>query len=168
MKLGIEHIRDIETAAILHDIGKIGIPDEILNKKGNLTNQEYEIIKNHSKIGERVLIKVKDFHTVRNAILYHHERFDGKGYPDMLTGEDIPIEARIISVADAFDAMTTNRPYRLGMTLEQAKNIILEESGKQFDPDIVEAFQHLYFEQYFALTDIHKQQNFSNWNSLAN
>lgn len=168
MKLGIEHIRDIETAAILHDIGKIGIPDEILNKKGNLTNQEYEIIKNHSKIGERVLIKVKDFHTVRNAILYHHERFDGKGYPDMLTGENIPIEARIISVADAFDAMTTNRPYRLGMTLEQAKNIILEESGKQFDPDIVEAFQHLYFEQYFALTDIHKQQNFSNWNSVAN
>ena len=163
-----DHIRDIETAAILHDIGKIGISDEILNKKGKLTSQEYEIIKNHSTIGERVLMNVKDFHTVRSAILFHHERYDGNGYPQMLSGDNIPIEARIISVADAFDAMTTNRPYRLGMSLEQARNIILEESGKQFDPDIVAAFHHLFFEQHFALTEIHRQQKFANWSSLAN
>ncbi len=163
-----EHIRDLETAAILHDIGKIGIADDIINKQGKLTNQEYDIIKNHSKIGERVLLNVRDFDTVRKAILHHHERYDGKGYPHMISGENIPIEARIISVADTFDAMTTNRPYRLGMSLEQAKNIILEESGTQFDPKVVAAFYQLYNEDYSSLTEIHEEQNFSNLRSLAN
>ncbi|MFV9511093.1 HD domain-containing phosphohydrolase [Tepidibacillus sp. LV47] len=169
-KLGLpkDQIRDIETAAILHDIGKIGISLDILNKPGKLNPNEYKCIKQHPVIGAKVLERIDQFDRVKNAILHHHERFDGNGYPSMFKDEEIPIEARIISVADAFDAMTSNRPYRRGMSMEQAYHIIKEESGKQFDPLVVEAFTRVYNQHYDLLKQIHMSQEYGLVSYLAN
>ncbi|TCS83480.1 HD domain-containing phosphohydrolase [Tepidibacillus fermentans] len=169
-KLGLpkDQIRDIETAAILHDIGKIGISLDILNKPGKLNPNEYKCIKQHPVIGAQVLERIDQFDRVKNAILHHHERFDGNGYPAMLKGEEIPIEARIISVADAFDAMISNRPYRRGMSMEQAFHIIEEESGKQFDSLVVEAFTSVYNQHYDLLKQINMTQEYGLVSYLAN
>ncbi len=130
----------VEISAILHDIGKIGIPDAILNKGDVLTPEEYEEIKKHPEIGAEIVSQIEGTEKIVPGILYHHERWDGKGYPQGLKGEEIPISARIIAVADTYDALTTTRPYRKAKTKEEALKIIEEESGKQFDPFIVEIF----------------------------
>lgn len=131
---------DIYRAAILHDIGKIGIPDAILNKPDVLTSEEWSIMKSHPERGGIICSKLKFAKEILPVIRHHHERFDGKGYPDNLSGEDIPYLARIINIADAVDAMTSSRPYRAAGTFDQ----VLEEleicSGKQFDPNLVDAF----------------------------
>lgn len=135
--------KDIELshfAGHLHDIGKIGIPDSILMKTDKLTTEEYEIIKNHSEYGYKILEKVSSLKEMATIVRHHHERWDGKGYPSGISGEEIPIISRIISVADAFDAMTSNRSYRKPMAYEEA--LIQLEKGKwtQFDGEIVEIF----------------------------
>jgi len=163
-----DQVQDVETAALLHDIGKIGISLEILNKPGKLNAIEYDQIKQHTIIGSQVLARIDQFDRVRDAILHHHEHFDGKGYPFMLSGEKISFEARIISVADAFDAMTSNRPYRTGMSIERAYQIILEESGKQFDPSVVKAFRYIFAQQYDLLKQVHMTQIYTRVSYLAN
>ncbi|MDD5495531.1 MAG: HD domain-containing protein [Candidatus Omnitrophica bacterium] len=130
----------LQIAALLHDIGKIGIPDHILNKHGRLTPEEFEEIKKHSVIGATILYPIKELGDVAREVRYHQECFDGSGYPDGLKGTDIPLVARIIAVADAFDAMTTNRPYRKKKTIEDAIQELKRCSGTQFDPLIVSAF----------------------------
>jgi HD-GYP domain-containing protein (c-di-GMP phosphodiesterase class II) len=131
---------DIHIASLLHDIGKIGVPESILNKEGALDPEERKKINEHPMIGVRILHQI---HELKNALLgikYHHERFDGNGYPEGLKGDQIPLIAAIIAVADSFDAMTSDRPYRKGFSREKALEIIKNESGKQFDPYIVEIF----------------------------
>ena len=128
----------IYTAGMIHDIGKIGIPDSILNKPGKLTKEEFDVIKTHPTIGINILADFPEFNQIKNAILYHHERYDGKGYPTGLKGEEIPIIARILSVADAFDAMNSTRVYRPNLN----KEAIIEQfeicKGTQFDPVIAQ------------------------------
>ncbi len=140
MKLPLEKINSIRSAGLLHDIGKIGVPDSILNKNSSLSSDENELIKTHPKMGEEILKHVIDLTSCIPGILHHHERFDGAGYPAGLTGEKIPIEARILSVADAYDAMVSPRPYRKQLSLQEALDELKRCSGTQFDPDIVDAF----------------------------
>jgi len=131
----------IREAAPLHDVGKIGIPDRILLKDGPLTEEEYEEIKQHPLIGADMLSGgTSDLLQMAERIArFHHERWDGDGYPDGLEGEGIPLEARIVGVVDAFDAMTSDRPYRDGMPVERAFSILESEAGAQFDPRVVQA-----------------------------
>ncbi len=138
--LNANEIKNMRYAAAMHDVGKIGIKDSILNKPGKLTDEEYEEIKKHPEIGYNMLKKIKFLRHIANDVLHHQERFDGKGYPLGLSGEDIPIASRIIAVVDTFDAMTTDRPYRKALPVETALEEIKKNSGTQFDPKVVEAF----------------------------
>ncbi len=124
----------------LHDIGKIGIDDAILRKPGKLTPSEFEVMKTHTTKGAKILEQVVELHDVIPIVRSHHERWDGMGYPDGLAGTNIPMLARIVAVADAFDAMTSDRPYRKGMPPEQAFAEVEKNKGKQFDPEIAEKF----------------------------
>ena len=127
----------------LHDIGKIGIDDSILRKPGKLTPEEYKIMQSHTVKGDAIVSTIPDLHPVRPIVRSHHERWDGGGYPDKLAGDQIPLLARIVSVADAFDAMTSDRPYhsnKRGKTPEEAFTEVEQQSGKQFDPGCVESF----------------------------
>lgn len=133
-------LRDIEFGALLHDVGKISVPNSILNKPGRLTDEEMAVMRLHTLDGEEMLTRIGG--TLEQAgivVRSHHERFDGKGYPDGLRGEEIPIAARVITACDAFNAMTTDRPYRAAMPLSDAIAELRSESGKQFDPAVVEA-----------------------------
>ena len=125
---------DIYYMALLHDIGKIGVPDEIINKTSTLTNQEYDVIKTHPVIGAEILKNMSALPHISMGARWHHERFDGKGYPDGLSGEDIPAIARIIGVADAYDAMTSNRSYRDALPQHIVREEIVKGKGTQFDP----------------------------------
>jgi putative two-component system response regulator len=126
--------------ALLHDIGKIAIKDEVLRKPGLLSSEEYRQVQQHPLIGVEILETFDIFPNMNFMIRYHHERFDGAGYPDGLAGEEIPIEARIIGISDAFDAMTSLRPHRARMTFEMALKEMKDGAGKQFDPAILETF----------------------------
>ncbi|MDN5304178.1 MAG: hypothetical protein PWP46_1060 [Fusobacteriaceae bacterium] len=128
----------------LHDIGKIGIPDQILLKKGKLTNEEYETIKLHPNLGYNILKKVKNMKNLAIIIKHHHERWDGKGYPDNLKGDDIPLISRIISIADAFDAMNSSRSYRNKLEIDYILNEIKNNLGTQFDPIIGKRFLEIF------------------------
>jgi hypothetical protein len=131
---------DMQRGALLHDVGKIGVPDFILHKPGPLTPEEWDDMKRHPHIGHDML-KVISFLSGAAAIVHaHHERFDGKGYPRGLAGDEVPLGARIFAVADAFDAMTSDRPYRRALPAEMARQEIVKHSGSQFDPEIVQAF----------------------------
>ena len=138
---GYKNFREtLQIAALLHDIGKIGVPDHVLNKHGRLSPEEYEEIKKHSIIGATILHPIKELGDVAREVRHHQECYDGSGYPDGLKGNNIPLIARIISVTDAFDAMTTNRPYRSKKSAEEALFELKRCSGSQFDPVIVSAF----------------------------
>lgn len=139
----VSEIERIRIGALLHDIGKIGIADSVLQKPGRLTKEEYELVKQHPVIGRRILEGVEGFTDYLSAVELHHENWDGSGYPKGLSGNETPMDARIIHVADAYDAMTTDRSYRLGMTHEKAVSILREFAGIQFDPEIVQAFLDL-------------------------
>ena len=132
--------RNLILLSKVHDLGKIGIPDEILNKPGRLTAKEYERMKQHVKIGYNIASRSKELVTIAPLILHHHEHWNGGGYPDLLQGEEIPLECRILGIIDAFDAMTNDRPYHKGISKEEAILEIRRCSGKQFDPSISEKF----------------------------
>ncbi len=138
--LPAEKVALIGTAALLHDIGKVGIPDEVLNKAGKLEAEAWELIKSHPKLSATIAGHVVSLIACLPAILHHHERWDGGGYPDRLEGDAIPIEARILSLADAFDAMTSSRPYRGKMSYKKVLQELKHCAGTQFDPKLVEAF----------------------------
>ncbi|MDK2932564.1 MAG: hypothetical protein PWP27_374 [Clostridiales bacterium] len=144
-----KYIRDIYNFSPLHDIGKVGIKDSILLKPGKLSPDEFKVMKTHTLIGAKVLEKTqevlknkdKNFFTIGIEItLFHHEKYNGKGYPYGLKMEQIPLSARIVAVADVFDALTSKRPYKSAMTVEKSLEIIIKEKGKSFDPDVVDAF----------------------------
>lgn len=130
----------LEAAALLHDTGKIAVPEHILNKPGRLTAAEFETMKRHAPIGAQILASIEFPYPVAPVVRHHHENWDGSGYPDGLKGEEIPLGARILSVVDCFDALTSDRPYRGRMTAHQALQIILARRGTQYDPAIVDAF----------------------------
>ena len=140
LDLPSERVAIISTAALLHDIGKIGIPDEVLNKTGKLDDEEWELIKSHPKLSANIVGHVPSLTSCLPAILHHQERWDGTGYPSGLEGEAIPLEARILAVADAFDAMTSSRPYRGPLSYREAVEELKRSAGSQFDPKLVEAF----------------------------
>jgi len=142
-ELGIEDQRylvDLERGALLHDIGKIGIPESILRKKGPLTQIEREIIKDHPLLGYKLIEEFSFLERAAQVVLYHHEHFTGMGYPYGLAGEQVPLEARIFSIADTVDAITSDRPYRKGKSFEEARREVERHSGSQFDPQLVEIF----------------------------
>ena len=140
MELDKKQMEHLRLAAILHDIGKIGVRDEILLKQAGLNEEEFNKMKMHAHYGAEILSHIKQLKDVIPGVKDHHERFDGKGYPDGIKKDAIPLIARIISVADTFDAMTTDRPYRKGLTLEQAFDEFKKSSGTQFDEAVVEVF----------------------------
>lgn len=140
IKLSDNKIENIKTAAVLHDIGKIGVEDYVLNKDGKLTEQEYGKIKLHPTIGFNILREVDFLKRIAVIIKHHHERYDGQGYPDSIGGDKVPIESYILSIADAYDAMTSDRPYRKGLLKEQALEEIVKNSGTQFHPYLGQVF----------------------------
>jgi HD-GYP domain-containing protein (c-di-GMP phosphodiesterase class II) len=125
---------EIYFMGLMHDIGKIGIPDGIINKTSGLTSEEYDIVKTHAQIGSDILQNITEILSISSGARWHHERYDGKGYPDGLKGEEIPEVARIIGVADAYDAMTSNRSYRDIFTQEKVRQEFLKGKSTQFDP----------------------------------
>ena len=140
MGLPQDRIDIVRAAGLLHDIGKVGIPDSILNKKGTLNDEEWGLIKDHPKLGVEILRHVIDLVNCLPVILHHHERFDGTGYPSGLKGDNIPLEARILAVADAFDAITSPRPYREQLSSQEALEELKRCIGSQFDPKVLEVF----------------------------
>ena len=133
-------INKLSTCALLHDIGKIGISDEILTKQGELTAEEWEAIKTHPQLGATIVSHVGNLAPYVLGILHHHERYDGSGYPQGLKGEEIPLEARILAIADAFAAMTSERPFSNALPHEEALEEIKRGAGKQFDPKLAKVF----------------------------
>ncbi|WP_425058819.1 putative cyclic di-GMP phosphodiesterase [Sporomusa carbonis] len=142
MKLNLapQIIQDISHAAILHDIGKLQISQEILNKPGSLSPEEFEIVKKHSEYGFYMLSHIDEFKNIRSAILYHHEKFDGSGYPEGRKGQNIPLISRILTIADVFEAVTSDRPYRQAISPIEALKIIEEGKGTHFDPVLSDVF----------------------------
>ena len=141
----------VHVASCIHDIGKIGIPDDILNKPGKLTEEEWHCMRSHTAIGAQILEKVEELKPLSNVVLYHHERWDGKGYYG-LQGEHIPLEARIIAVCDSIDAMTSSRAYRAPLTLGSCKSEIQSNIGKMYDPRIASIAVD-YFEKLISVKE---------------
>jgi putative two-component system response regulator len=135
-----DHLRTLELGARLHDIGKVRVPDHILNKPGPLNEEEWSIMKKHPSMGTRILRGISHLRPAMPYILYHHERWDGTGYPEGLKRREIPIEARLLAIVDAYDAITTRRPYHPGKSNQEVIEIMKTESGKHFDPDLVPIF----------------------------
>ena len=139
--LGLEDISRVCHVAILHDVGKLGIPRSILHKPGRLSESEWRVVRRHPALGADLLRSIVGFGPVRAAILAHHERFDGRGYPSGLAGTEIPVEARLICVVDAYDAMTNERPYQSALSHAEAIERLNLGAGTQFDPAMVEAVE---------------------------
>ena len=142
---------EVYLAAVLHDVGKIAVPESILLKPAALDETEWEEMKQHPLRSAEILSKVKQFETIAHAVRHEHERYDGKGYPDGLKAEQIPLASRIIAIADAYDAMTTSRSYRQGMPPQQAMSLLVKASGSQFDPKVFEQFQLAYDQNRLTL-----------------
>lgn len=138
-----DKLETLEQAALLHDIGKIGVPEQVLNKPGSLNDEEFSIIKQHPLTGANIVQQSAALAFMGEIICHHHERYDGQGYPDGLKGEEIPLESRIMAVADTFDAITTDRPYRAGVPIDKALDILDEVRGSQLDAKLVEIFREL-------------------------
>ena len=139
LPLSKKEVSDLEHAAVLHDLGKIGINDKILHKKGSLTKRERNEVKKHPLLGAEIIRSIHFLRDVVPMVLYHHERFDGKGYASGLKGNEIPLGARILAIADVYQALISDRPYRKALSKKKALKIIKEASGKDFDPDVVHA-----------------------------
>jgi len=153
MRMSRTQVEHITVAALLHDIGKIGIDESILRKPSSLSNEERSIIERHPEISVQILKEVKLAPIVFEMVLHHHERYDGRGYPSGLGGDELPIEVFILGVADAYDAMTSKRPYNDGFSSDEAKQTIMEEKGKQFHPKVVDAFVRAYDRGRMALIE---------------
>ena len=143
LNLDAELIEHIQVTGLIHDIGKIGVPDYILRKPGKLESEEFVAIQNHAEMGAMIVSSAPELHFTLDGVRYHHERWDGQGYPEKLAGDSIPYIARILAVADAYSAMTTNRPYRTSMSIDKALGVIRDGSGTQWDPECVAAFLHV-------------------------
>jgi diguanylate cyclase (GGDEF)-like protein/PAS domain S-box-containing protein len=143
-------VHDVKVAAVLHDVGKIGVPDYVLRKPGKLNEEEFEAIKQHPMMGAIIVSAVPGLEATLDAVRHHHERWDGDGYPWGLRGEEIPVIARLMAVADAFSAMTTDRPYRKAMASQAALDILQEGAGTQWDPECVAAFRNVHRPDYKA------------------
>lgn len=157
LKLSNIDLKTLEIGGLFHDIGKIGIPDSILLKESKLTDDEYSQIKNHPSIGAHIMCNATIFQDIIPIVKHHHERFDGKGYPGKLKGNDIPYLARIAAVADTFDAMTSKRTYRDPLGLEIVKAEIEKCSGTQFDPEIAKVFLDILNNHYNEIEEIQEQ-----------
>ncbi len=142
--IGTDDLETVRLGGLLHDLGKIAVPDRVLLKKTALSRGEFTKIRTHPEAGAEIVRPLSSFSAPEPVVLHHHERFDGGGYPYGLRGEAIPLGARIVAVADAFDAMTTDRPYRLGQAVEQALEVLRAGRGSQWDPEAVDAFLELY------------------------
>lgn len=137
----VQKLKHLRLSGMLHDIGKINIPEHILTKPSSLTEKEYEVIKTHTTFGSKMVEKVEGLEGLKNGVLYHHERWDGKGYPTGAKGKEIPLEARILAIADGFDAMTSTRSYRNGLSIEEAFQRLENGLGTQFDPSLAQALE---------------------------
>lgn len=153
-------LKTLRIGGLFHDIGKIGISDSILLKNGKLTEEEYNEIKKHPIIGKNILSNAEIFKDIIPIVLYHHERYDGKGYPYGLADKDIPLLARIVSVADAFDAMTSKRSYRNELSLDFVKEEIKSKIGTQFDPIVATTFLDILNNEHRLISEIHKSHYF--------
>jgi HD-GYP domain-containing protein (c-di-GMP phosphodiesterase class II) len=140
MHMAADELKNVEYAAILHDAGEIVIPDEVLTKPAKLTGKEYAIVKEHPAAGVEIIRHMKALKSVFPIILYHHEHYDGSGYPKGLKKDQIPLGARIMGIVSAFEAMITKRPYRVVRTIDEAVDEIKHNSGTQFDPKVVDVF----------------------------
>lgn len=143
LRLSLSDQDMLKKAGLLHDIGKVGVPENVLNKPGPLTPEEFELIKKHPVLSEKICSPLRSMKNILGIIRHHHESFDGKGYPDGLRGEEIPLGSRILAVADAFDAMGSDRPYRKGMPKEKVIKVLKEGAGVQWDPKLVDLFTNL-------------------------
>ncbi len=143
LNLPQSQIDKLRLAGLLHDIGKIGVQESVLNKPGRLTETEFEQVKRHPVIGEHILSPIVDVTEILEAVRNHHEHYNGKGYPDGLQKDEIPLDARILAVSDAYDAMTSDRPYRKSMSADAAHDEIARHKGTQFDPEIADIFNHI-------------------------
>ena len=157
LNLSEEELKTLKIGGLFHDIGKIGVPDSILLKESRLDDEEYSQIKNHPLIGVHILSNATIFQDIIPIVKHHHERFDGKGYPAQLSEKDIPYLARIVSIADSFDAMTSKRSYRNALPLEVVKNEFLKNIGTQFDPEIGMVFLDLLDHHYDEILNIQNQ-----------
>jgi putative nucleotidyltransferase with HDIG domain len=141
---GAERLEQLRVGGPLHDIGKLAISDEVLGKPGNLDERELALIRQHPRLGARILLRLVAFRGALPYVLYHHERWDGTGYPTGRAGKQIPIEARVLAIADAFDAMTSDRPYRPALSRDEALAEVERCAGTQFDPALVRIFLELF------------------------
>jgi putative nucleotidyltransferase with HDIG domain len=139
-----EQLGSLRVGGLLHDIGKLAVSDEVLCKEGRLDPDELDQIREHPKFGARILLRMSTLREAIPYVLYHHERWDGKGYPSGKAGEEIPVEARVLAVADAFDAMTSDRPYRRALSRAEALAEVERCSGTQFDPEIARVFLEVF------------------------
>ena len=153
MKLSETDLSILAKGALLHDIGKIGVPDDILLKPDLLSKKEWKIMKEHPLNGYQLLKKIEFLEEAAQIVLYHHEHYDGTGYPHAISGDKIPIGARIFAIVDALDALTSDRVYKKAISFEEAKEIILSESGKQFDPGIIDVFADIDIEEFAFVRD---------------
>jgi putative nucleotidyltransferase with HDIG domain len=147
------HLATLRRGALLHDIGKIGVPDNVLRKPAALSDAEWVVMKRHPEHGARIISQIPFLQDVSRIVRHHHERWDGNGYPDGIAGEAIPLGARIFAVADSFDAMTSDRPYRHAMSVEDARGEVARCRGTQFDPEVADAFARLPLERLVAIAD---------------
>jgi HD-GYP domain-containing protein (c-di-GMP phosphodiesterase class II) len=162
-KVGLERddVVQLTLSGFLHDLGKVGVPDAILNKKDSLTDREYDVIKTHPVIGADLIQEHPLSVIVHDAIRHHHERIDGMGYPDRLAGEKITLRSKIISIADAFDAMTSTRPYRTAMEIDSAIDDLRAQEGKQFDDDLIDKFCELKESEVLQTIVLHSDEQVS-------
>jgi HD-GYP domain-containing protein (c-di-GMP phosphodiesterase class II) len=153
--LGATDLKQLHIAGLVHDVGKIGVPEDVLRKEGRLTDAEFEAIRQHPEIGFRILRDIPQFSPVLGGVRHHHERFDGRGYPHGLAGADIPLHARVIAIADTFDAMSSTRVYRAARPRAEVLAEMRRVSGEQFDPAILDAFLEVDLAEYDALNEAH-------------
>ncbi len=151
-------VERLHLAGLLHDVGKIGVPEAVLTKPGRLTDREFAIIKTHPRIGGRILQGIRQMQDLIPGVLYHHERYDGKGYPDGLAGDNIPLFGRVLCLADSFDAMSSTRTYREALPLNAVLDEIHRCAGSQFDPHLAEVFVDLDFAEYHQMVLKHQQR----------